>query len=101
MTDLRDIAIKCVRFCNEKASSIINRHRKRQLVDISIDIPVGEDTYHIRLCGIVIGKKYTNGAYSSFSYDSFTVHILAFVDGNFYYGDDLNILFRDEQGDFS
>jgi len=101
--NLRPIAAKCVEIANKNISSQINHRKWKQMVDVNVDEHLDEGTYHIRLYGIVKGKEYNSdtGCYMHFELEEYNVILSAMIDGNFYFGDELNILFRDESTDIS
>lgn len=101
--NLRPIAAKCVEIANRHISAQINHRKWKQMVDVSVDEPEDGSTYHVRLYGMIKGKDYNSdtGCYMRFELEEYNVILSAMIDGNFYFGDELNILFRDESTDIS
>ena len=101
--NLRPIASKCVEIANKYISAQIDHRKWKQMVDINVDEKVGDDTYHIRFYGMVKGKDYDRdtGCYLRFELEEYNVVVSAMINGTFYFGDELNMLFRDESDDIS
>ena len=101
--NLRPIASKCVEIANKYISAHIDHRKWKQMVDVDVDEHEGDDTYHIRIYGMVKGKDYDRdtGCYLRFELEEYNAVISAMINGEFYFGDDLNILFRDESTDIS
>ena len=99
--NLRPIAAKCVEIANKYISAQIDHRKWKQMVDVNVDELVGDDTYHIRIYGLVKGKHYDrdSGCYRQFELDDYNVVLHVNIDGTMYFGDELNILFRDESTD--
>ena len=100
--DLRIIASRLVEITNRYLSATVYGMKWKQMVDVAFDEHVGNDTYHIRLYGLVKGKDYDvdMGMYQRFELQEYSCTMSAMIDGNFYFGDELNMLFRDEQEEF-
>lgn len=98
MIDLREVASYCVGLSDKEILSHIDKRRRKQMVDVSIDKKHKEDSYHVRLFGKIVGSEWKNGMYSQFDLTDYDVVLIAIIDGATYYGNELNMLFRDEQG---
>ena len=100
--DLRDVAKKLVDITNTYLKSTVDRLKWKQMVDVAFDDHIDGNIFHIRLYGMVKGKDYDvdMGMYQRFELTEYQCTMSAMIDGKYYFGDELNTLFRDEQEDF-